>query len=949
MKDRTNRRRSLWWDENRYLVTAFVAAAILVLITYALFQIWPFGDQIILKIDMYHQYAPFHEELRSRLLHGQSLIYSWEGALGKEMLTQIAYYTASPLTILMLLFSTDTLPEAMEVLILLKIALSSLTFAWYLKKKFGKNDWSLVIFGLFYASCSYVTAYHWNVMWLDAVYLFPLVALGIETLVKEGRSKLYVIALALTIFTNFYIAFLVCVISVLYFIMVLVSVGGLRGNWKRMFHRIFKFGIASLLAGGLCMLLVIPTYLGLAQTAVADTRFPEFQVYQNIWQILENHFLGARPVVLGRNQDLPNIYCGVFPMLLVPFYYLDRHYPLREKISVTVFQLVLLACCCLRQLDFLIHGMHWPANLPHRFSFIYSFVLLVIAYKAYVRRKHADRTLVPVFVIFYAAVILVSEFVIVPRISGISRVYDNLDLGLNALAFIVYSAYLMSDMRRKTKPKHWLVETFLVLILAECVFSQVNGFDRTTSRTSYLQYNQATRDAEEWMEIDAEGRFYRTEFTKYTIINEGSYHHYNGISQFSSLAPEGICVLMGKLGTSSTGNSYRLGETTPVLDAMLSLRYRMHKSANATEEKEYPFMDFRIRCGNVAIYENERVLPLAYMVSENVLKWNASHSSPFFVQNDFMSKATGMRLTVFDDMVPVSTEEEGITVTSPGTNSFSYRVDTPEDLSVIPTLKVHLESSADQYLYLYVKAGNANKVLIDCNGEESSRSITTGNSILDIGPVSQGDPITLTFELTDKGEFELQYRATGSVTVYAAGYRDENFTACYEKLMESPLMITSFEDTRIAGEVNAEEGGILMTSIPYCQGWSASVDGEETEIIPIGNGFLGIRVAAGSHQIVFRFEAPGLKEGLVISFLSLLLVICLFIDEKLHPADRNWRDVAAEKRAAREAAREAERQAADEAEEEASFPEDASEADVTEPEDDLPEADAETVSTEEGI
>ena len=164
MKDRTNRRRSLWWDENRYLVTAFVAAAILVLITYALFQIWPFGDQIILKIDMYHQYAPFHEELRSRLLHGQSLIYSWEGALGKEMLTQIAYYTASPLTILMLLFSTDTLPEAMEVLILLKIALSSLTFAWYLKKKFGKNDWSLVIFGLFYASCSFVTAYHWNVM-----------------------------------------------------------------------------------------------------------------------------------------------------------------------------------------------------------------------------------------------------------------------------------------------------------------------------------------------------------------------------------------------------------------------------------------------------------------------------------------------------------------------------------------------------------------------------------------------------------------------------------------------------------------------------------------------------------------------------------------------------------------------------------------------------------------
>ncbi|MBR0152354.1 MAG: hypothetical protein IJM26_01105, partial [Lachnospiraceae bacterium] len=103
------------------------------------------------------------------------------------------------------------------------------------------------------------------------------------------------------------------------------------------------------------------------------------------------------------------------------------------------------------------------------------------------------------------------------------------------------------------------------------------------------------------------------------------------------------------------------------------------------------------------------------------------------------------------------------------------------------------------------------------------------------------------------------------------------------------------------------------------------------------------------HQIVFRFEAPGLKEGLVISFLSLLLVICLFIDEKLHPADRNWRDVAAEKRAAREAAREAERQAADEAEEEASFPEDTPETDAAEAEDDLPEEDTDTVPAEEGI
>ena len=80
----------------------------------------------------------------------------------------------------------------------------------------------------------------------------------------------------------------------------------------------------------------------------------------------------------------------------------------------------------------------------------------------------------------------------------------------------------------------------------------------------------------------------------------------------------------------------------------------------------------RIRCGSVAVYENTRVLPLGYMVSPEILSWNYTVSSPFAVQNDFIAKATGERISVFHDMVPVSIDEEGVTVANPGTNSFSY-------------------------------------------------------------------------------------------------------------------------------------------------------------------------------------------------------------------------------------------------------------------------------------
>ena len=66
-----------------YPAAAFLAVILILQGLCAVKGIYPYGAQSILQIDLYHQYAPFHEELRNRLLSGQSLLYSWEGGLGK--------------------------------------------------------------------------------------------------------------------------------------------------------------------------------------------------------------------------------------------------------------------------------------------------------------------------------------------------------------------------------------------------------------------------------------------------------------------------------------------------------------------------------------------------------------------------------------------------------------------------------------------------------------------------------------------------------------------------------------------------------------------------------------------------------------------------------------------------------------------------------------------------
>ena len=460
-----------WFVANRFVIGAFVCTAIIMCITYILRHVYPFGDQIVLKVDLYHQYAPFHEELRSRILNGQSLMYSWEGGLGKEFVTQMAYYTASPISFLILLFPQKLLPEALAFFILIKTCFSASFFSYYLKEHFKKNDLSILIFGLLYAFTAFMTGYYWNVMWLDSVALFPIVALGVERLIHENKHILYYVALTLTMIVNFYMAVLVCVFTAAYFLVVLFA----NYEWKRnksvMVARMIKFAIVSIIAALTAMFILAPVAIALGQTATSDTNFPKFEIYQNVYQLITNHFIGARPVVLARNEDLPNVYSGVITMMLIPLYFFNTKINKREKWLMSALLIFMLLCACIKPLDFLIHGMHFPSNLPHRYTFIYSFIMLYIAYKGLLNIKSCKFEFVVYAGIFYTIVILVTEFVMVPAISDIDRVLSNSDIIINIVAMIGYAYFIYLYSKAKPQMIGGLLGVIFVCVFAECMFS----------------------------------------------------------------------------------------------------------------------------------------------------------------------------------------------------------------------------------------------------------------------------------------------------------------------------------------------------------------------------------------------------------------------------------------------------------------------------------------------
>ena len=583
MSDTTQNKENVFYT-NRWVILTFFLTFMIMGATYIMRGIYPFGDNIILKVDLYHQYGPFHEELRSRILNGQSLFYSWEGGLGKEFFTQMAYYTASPISILILLFPQNLMPEAMALFILLKTCFAGAFFVYYLRKRFGRNEMLLVAFGLFYAFSAYMTGYYWNVMWLDAVALFPIVALGIESLVKHNKHLVYCISLAVVILINFYIAFLVCIFAALYYLVFLFSTYSWGKDRKTIIAITIKFAIVSILAGGISMFLTIPTAIALGNTATSETGFPAFEVYENIYQIITNHAIGARPVVLARNEDLPNVYSGLLTLVILPLYFFNKKIQLKEKWLIGALLIFMLLCSCIKPLDYLIHGMHFPSNLPHRYTFIYSFILLTIAYKGLLNIKNADIMVVNIFAMVFLAITVFTEYLLVPLVADIDRVLTDTDVIINVVAVIAYVIIINVYSRSSTRDLSPFMYVLCVASIAECSFSSYQGLDRTTSRDAYVKYIDSADDAVAFLNEKENGEFYRTEFRRFTTINDAALYHYNGFSQFSSLAPGGISEFIGNLGIAATGNSFRYYDPTALVDAMFDIKYVMNKADNGNVE-----------------------------------------------------------------------------------------------------------------------------------------------------------------------------------------------------------------------------------------------------------------------------------------------------------------------------------------------------------------------------
>lgn len=817
------------------LWAAFCIPVVIMVIIFAQRGIFPFGEESFLRTDMYHQYAPFFSEFQHKLSGGGSLLYSWNIGMGINFSALYAYYLASPLNWFLILCPKNLVIEFMTYSIVLKIGLSGLSFAWYLRKHCNRNDFGVAFFGIFYALSGYMAAYSWNIMWLDCILLFPVIMLGLERLVKERKGMLYSICLGICILSNYYISIMICIFLVIYFAALLILEGGQGKKFKDYAVNVGQFGFYSLMAGGLAAVVLLPEIYALQMTASGEFNFPKtVSSYFSIFDMFARH-IGNVDVEIGLDH-WPNIYCGVAVLMFFLLYLGCRQIRLREKVVYCGMLLLFFASFSVNALNFIWHGFHYPNSLPCRQSFIYIFLMLVMCYKAY---SHLNETSWKrVAVAFWSGL----GFVILAE-KLVEQEHFEFYVYYVAILFLAIYAGLIYWYKMERRRKGVLLILALTAVSLEAAVNTTITSVTTTSRTSYIKDNEAVRRLTGTL-LPAD-TFYRIEKVTRKTKNDGAWMNFPTVSLFSSTANKDLTNFFKSVGCEGNTNAYSITGSTPLIDSLFSVRYGLYSS----EQEGDTNLMLLEKEEDTYLYRRLDTLPVGFMVAPDMdSMWQRDLGNPATVQNALCDAIGADQV-----LTAISGEGQG--------NRFEF---TPD-------------KAGDFYVYI----GNRSVEQVEVQKGEDAQTFKNVNRgfLLELGWCKEGEPVVLTSET----EEDLRAR------VYR--FEFEGLHSVYEILNRYPLTVIKWTDTILEGTVETEKAGTLFTSIPYDVGWTVTVDGQVQTPHKIFDAFLSVDLTEGTHTIVFSYEPEGLRTGALITLGSMVLLaaalVCGKVMEKRRKAKRD--------------------------------------------------------------
>ena len=927
-----------------YLLLAGLVPAVLSFLIYLARGIFPFGDSTVLVLDLNGQYVSFYEAIFHFARGDASLLYSFSRALGGEFLGIFDYYVASPFIWLFVLFPQEWMQEILLALFLLKTGLCGVTMGFYLHKHSkSPNQLAIIAFSTMYALTSYGIVQQHNSMWIDAVLWLPILTYGIEELIKKGRFRLFVATLALSVISNFYIGYMVCIYVVVYCFFYYFAhnqnnENNPLGEKNHFIRSVIRTICWMVLAIGISALTILSARYALS-LGKSDFSSPnwaleqKFNLFDFLYKFLPSSYDTVRP------QGLPFVYCGMLTLVLVPTFFMSKKISKREKIASGVLILFFVVSFALSTLDLIWHGFQKPNWLNYRYSFMLCFFLIVLAARAFDNIRYTSRkallgtvSLIGLFVL--VAQMLGKDFLFIDVQNAMSnadkfKIHEFATIWLAIGCLAVY--FVLMCLLAKSKKKKELLALILAIFVCVEVFlsglSDLNSLGTDVGFTTHSKYaalGETFRPIVDTVEGYDNG-FYRMEKTFTRKKNDNMTLNIKGLSNSTSTLNKDTVLFLHQMGYASESNWTEYIGGTPVNDSILGVKYLIsnldlshyygkpifgpddygydddytfpknyfgsHGSSSMTTDYVTSIEDFYV-------YENPYALSIAFGVDNAMADFELNsedYKNPFERMNAMITAMLGEEETV-QVFVPATQNGEPLldnVVRSQTATQLLYKaVDTERPATL--TYSYTIPQNTD--VFFYYPTNNDREAHLNINNRYSydpyddTSQYKTGadhERIVCLGSYENSD---MTVKMTIKNKYNNLYVLKDCESyVYYIDW--DVFTDAMTRLSNTELVVDKdVTDDHLTGSLKTlSDDQMILTTIPYDEGWNVTVDGKAVEIEESADALVAFRVAdAGEHRVELRYMPKTIALGIGCTLICTVIFVAILI---LYPFFKNKRPI----------------------------------------------------------
>lgn len=858
----------------------------------------------------------FRELLRNLITTGEWSTFIWNIGNGMDMFGNLAYYSFGDIFSYLSILSPEKYLHlfyyAMVVLRIYFIGISFLFFCKY--KKIQKGN---IIGALMYTFCGYaIFAGVRHPYFMNALILFPLLMIGIEKIVIENKKIFYTIIITLTTISNFYFAYSLFLIIAIYGTILTIFTYKEKGIKKilKKLMQVLGYSLIGVLMSAFILVPTIYAFLNCPRSGAAEILPYSFSYYKN--------FLEA--IVVPRAS-----YWGCFsvhPIILIilPIFFSYRKN--KDNFPLMLFFTCLLVPLLISQVGTIFDGFSYPNN---RWSFVIAFLFSYFTadfLNRDIKLEKKDYKKIGIFMTLY----LLIMYILRKNISIVLQI--NLIITLISLLIIVDKEKLESKFKKINLYNICMTGIIVIGIMYTTYYfydvedrdyiDEFNGANSVEKMYSTLALE--TEDFSDAINFikNKDTDFYKIgKWSSKKLYNVSMVKKYNSINYYYSIVPKKLDELSSDLENSQKVINKEIMEFDfrTKITTLLGNKYYINPKI-----VPYGYKKIKQYKSGTSIYENQYALPFAVLYTDYIKNADYEELNPVEKETSLLKTVAleGQSSVKYNNEVINKIKNESvkniefqikdtdkllknnkITIKKIKQNKITLELNeitNGEIYVMIDNIKyepyskqelIELESKNETSLTKLAKIKNKYKwyqkdysfnikarMLNRSNVEDSKNPRTTAyyyeNSqyLMNLGHFDKtANSITLEFSKIGQYSFD-------EIKIIAVSMDD--YEQDINKLKKSNFKIEDYGNGFLNCKVNAEENGVLQFATMYDKGWKVYVDGNQVDTFEANKYFIGINITEGEHYIEIRYTTPYIKEGIIISIVSICVFISLIIIEK---------------------------------------------------------------------